>query len=164
MGAIPKFHRTTTGVSEKVLGCRPLLLIIRPLQATVFFLESGNAPSHSSPLEAPTSCHDRVPIRPFLINDKSFKHVSEDYSGVSYRNRHMALRKSTPPWSLPVEIWRVLLAPRRFREPKNLGIGASVHIPACPTFQSRIRGGSCYHSCAATGSQVMEQVMGFPFA
>ena len=63
--------------------------------------------------------------------------LEKDFRGMVRRLRQSPLRRATPRWAAPGELWRQVVDPIRDNTPKKHGVGYKAHWLA-PFFQSRL--------------------------
>ena len=69
--------------------------------------------------------------------------LEQDFRGMVWRLRHSPLRRATPKWAAPGELWRQMVDPTRDNTPKkHHGVGFKDQRLA-PFFQSRLWQGIC---------------------
>eukprot|EP00434_Breviolum_minutum_P031879 symbB.v1.2.028194.t1/scaffold2897.1/size67685/5 len=67
-----------------------------------------------------------------LSDSAAFSLATGDFQRLERSLWKQQLRKAVPPWSLPVEIWRLLLFPAWYLRRPRFGIGASSLVPSTP--------------------------------
>ena len=68
--------------------------------------------------------------------------LQQDFRGMVWRLRHSPLRRATPKWAAPRELWRQVVGPTCDNTPKKHGVGYTDRRLA-PFFQSRLWQGIC---------------------
>ena len=68
--------------------------------------------------------------------------LEQDFRGMVWRLRHSPLRRATPKWAAPGELWRQMVDPTRDNTPKKHGVGFKDQRLAL-FFQSRLWQGIC---------------------
>lgn len=68
---------------------------------------------------------DQIPSAPAQANDDILRLTGEDLEGLRASAWRMRFRRSVPPWSVPAEVWRLVLQPRFVLRPqRHTGVGA----------------------------------------
>lgn len=67
-----------------------------------------------------------------LSDSAAFSLATGDFQRLARSLWKQQLRKAVPPWSMPVEIWRILLFPAWYLRRPRFGVGASSLVPSTP--------------------------------
>ena len=69
------------------------------------------------------------------------KAAQEDYEATKWAIKKMSLRKFSPPWSVPTEIWCAVMHPNWFWKPQRVtGIGIEKRVLQPTLLEERMRG------------------------